>query len=272
MLKCNFNITIPRFFMSFISTAIVGVYASPSTLPLVNQYLSCAAAKKLLSSEKIQKPLYIETTKLQNFAETQSFFDKNYKPTKMKILIPEGRGKTEKLGDLFFEVFNAGTRYVEEQASIMKDAAGGKLSMDAFARKTEINELKNAHEHAELRLQCQSLKLPPDDVVDHLMHKSIEVALFAQDADCHTDIYRMDWLDSYQKAYCLNSPNDKRSCKAVKKDLCDLNQVQGLSKHNRNKVYKEQICKLFPQAHKDVKTDSLYQNYVKKNCLKQKDL
>ena len=250
-----------------VSTPISRVFASPSTLPLVHKYLSCAAAKQLLSSDAIVKPLFIEATREQNFAETQAFFDKNYKPTKIKILIPESDVQTkEGLGDLVFEIFNAHTRYVTEQASRLKAAAAGNLSMDAFARNNEISELNNAQEHAELRKKCQVLKLPPDEVVDHLKDKPLEVALFVQDTDCHTDIYRGDWIDLYQTKYCAQHPSDARSCEAKKKALCDRNQVLAMTEQNRNKIYKDRICKMFSNAHPDVKKESLYQNFVKNNC------
>ena len=255
--------------MSSVSTAISGVYVSPSVLPVFNQYLSCAAAKELLSSDNVVKPLFIEATRDQNFAETQSFFNKNYKPTKLKILIPESHLRTnEGLGDLVFEIFNAKKRFVAQQAYLMKEAAAGNLSMDAFARSTEINELNNAHEHAELRRECQALKLPPDEVVDHLKDKPREVALFAQDTDCHTDIYRADWIDLYQAAYCAQHPSDTRSCKAGKNELCDRNQLLGMPEQKRNKIYKERICRMFADAHQDVKSDFVYQKFVKNHCPK----
>ena len=255
--------------MNSVSTGVSGVFASPAILPLTNEFFSCSVAKQLLSSDDIVKPLFIAATQNQNFAETQSFFDKNYKPTKMIILIPESHLRTEAgLGDLFFEIFNAKTRFVAQQAYAMKEAASGNLSMDAFARNIEINELTNAHEHATLRKECKDLKFAADEVVDHLKDKPLEVALFAQDTDCHTDIYRSDWIDSYQTAYCARHPNDTRSCKATKNVLCDLNQLLAMPEQKRNNIYKERICTMFSDAHQDVKNDSHYQNFVRQHCPK----
>ena len=254
-----------------IPTAIPNVFASPETLPLVNQYLSCTAAKQLLSSGDIVKPLFIKATKSQNFAETQSSFNKDYKPTRIEILIPESHLKTKDgLGDLIFEIFNAKTSYVSDQAERLKAAASGHLSMDAFAKSTEISELSSAHDHAELRKQCQNLRLPSDEVVDHLKDQPLEVALFAQDVDCHMDIYRSDWIDQYQTAYCARHPSDTRSCQVRTSDLCDRNQILAMPKQKREKIYAERICKMFLNAHQDVKNHREYQNFVEKKCPKPK--
>lgn len=252
-------------------TAIPNVFASPETLSLVNQYLSCPAAKQLLSSNDIVKPLFIKATEDQNFAETASYYNKDYKPTRVEILIPKSHVKTkEGLGDLVFEIFNARTSYVSDQAARLKQAASGSLSMDAFARNTEISELSHARDHAELRKKCANLKLPPDEVVDHLKDQPIEVALFAQDVDCHTDIYRSDWIDLYQAAYCAQHPSDTRSCQTTKQALCNHNQMLAMPKQNREKAFKERICKMFPNAHQDVKNHREYRNFVEKTCPKPK--
>lgn len=254
--------------MNHISTVVPGVYATPTTSPLLDQFISCPAAKDLIFSNEVMKPLYIEPTK-QAFAETVSLFNKDYKPTKLTISIPEQNLNTkEGLSDLFFEIFNAKTRFVSEQAATLKAARAGDLSMDQFAKRYEENELKNVHEHSQLRQACRALNLPFDETTDLLKDKPLEIALFAQDIDCHTDIYRGDWLLDYQKIYCAKHPEDIRSCIAKKSDLCDMDRVLRLPQDKKQRFLKNRICRMFPNANEVVKTYTQYQKFFEKSCPK----
>lgn len=245
--------------MNYVSTPIPGVYATPSMLHLVNQFLSCPAAKTLIFSEAIFKPIFIQETK-QNIAETLSHVNTaHWKPLKMVISIPERNG----VEDLIFEIFNTKIDFINLQSRRIKEAKAGNLSMDQFARGIEIDELNHAHEHAALSSQCKMLDLPPSFVNDHL-DQPLEAMLFVEDLECHTDYYRADWIDQYQNAYCIKHPNDARSCTTQKSDLCDRNQLLALPQDEMGKVVKDRICKKFPQAHEDGKR--LFQQFVEENC------
>ncbi len=249
-----------------ISTSITGVSAASSTLPLVAQFLSCSAASKWISSSEVEKPLSIEATK-QSFAETITDFDKTYKPKKIKILIPETHlHSNEGLADLVFEIFNAGTEYVKLQGATIKKARAGDLSMDQFAKDTETNENRSNRARARLKQQCPEFQLAPSAF--ELSTEPLEILLFTQDIDCHTDFYRSDWIDLYQKAYCDKHPEEDRSCKTKKSDLCDLDQVERMPQEKKQKIYANRICKLYPQAVESVKTR--FQSLFQKHCSKKK--
>jgi len=250
--------------MNYVSTPIPGVYATPSMLHLVNQFLSCPAAKTLISSKAIFKPIFIQETK-QNIAKTLYHVNTDHwKPLKMVISIPERNG----VEDLIFEIFNTKIDFINSQSRRVKEAKAGNLSMDQFARGIEIDEFNHAHEHAALSSQCKMLDLPPSFVNDHLKDQPIESALFMEDIECHTDVYRADWIDQYQNIYCIKHPDDARSCTTKKSDLCDRNQLLVLPQDKMEQVLKDRICKKFPQAHEDGKR--MYRPFVEENCPPQK--
>ncbi len=247
--------------MNYISTAIPKVYATPSTLHLVNQYLSCPAAKKLIFSAAIFKPIFIQES-TQEFGYTDiAFNNANGKPREVVISIP----KHNEMENLIFEIFNAKIDRIHSQSRTVKEAKAGNLSMDQFARSLEMDELSHTDEHAALSRECRMFDLPYR-ANKEMQDQSVEMALFALDIECHTDTYRADWLANYRNIYCSKHPEDANSCTTKESDLCDRNQLVALQRDKYEKILKDRICMKYPQAHEDGRR--LYRQFFEKNCPK----
>lgn len=247
--------------MIAVSSCAPGVYSSPSTVSLVDQFCSCPAAAKLLASDQLMNPLFIESRDIPG-AQTEPIYDNDWNLKKITILIPLTHlHKEEALTDLAFEVFNA----QRSDSDHLKQAERGNVGMDDFARKFEELETADTHGQYALREQCaKAWKIPPEP--NELKEVDLEVDLFAQETECHTDAIRSRWIDKFQKNYCSKHPEDSRSCKVKKKDLCDLKKVQLMPETESIDFILARVCKRFPDAHENVKNHPAYRRIVAQAC------
>lgn len=247
--------------MVTVSSCAPEVYSSPSTVSLVDQFCSCPAAAKLLASDQLIKPLFIESRDIPG-AKTSSDYDNYWNLKKITILIPLSHlHKEEALTDLAFEVFNA----QRSDSDLLKQAERGNMGMDDFARKLEELEMAETHGHYALREQCaKAWKIPAEP--NELKDLDLEVTRFAQETECHTDAIRSRWIDKFQKNYCSKHPEDSRSCKMKKKDLCDSKKVQLMPEAESMDFIFARVCKMFPDAHENVKNHPVYRRIVEQAC------
>lgn len=185
------------------------------------------------------------------------------------ILIPEKLlQSTKALLDLAFEIFN--TQRSSSGLDLQKQAELGNVGMDSYARKREERETADTQEHHKLIKQCaKSWKLSPKTLEESFLkeNENLEVDLFKQEYVCHTDRYRQEWIDMFQKIYCNKHPDDfGRSCKTKKKDLCDQDKLLRMSLSERSEFAFKRACKLFPQAHENVKNDPATRKMIQREC------
>lgn len=249
--------------ISLVSTPVYGIFATQDTALLVETFLSCSVASRLLNSEQFIKPMIIESSNLP-FAKTLIGYIEN--SLVAKIEIPEKiLRKTKALEDLAFEIFNTqpSSNEVNQAAEL------GNVGMDSYARQIEEQEYLRTLQHHKLISQCsKAWKLPPERVKHntYIENRGWELNFFNQEYGCHTDYYRKKWIELYQKNYCKNQPDDTRSCMTNKADLCDFEKVQKLSPWESSAFLDKRICKLFPQAHEKVKNDPDIRMIIQENC------
>ncbi len=251
-----------------ISTSAAGVYAkSEEAFLLAERFFSCPPALKLLDSERFIKPIFIDA---QNIPAARSYVDyerSTYNPDSAEILIPKKHlQSTKSLLDLAFEIFNT----QRSSTGLYKQAELGNVGMDSYARQKEERETADTQEHHKLIKQCaKPWKLSPKTLEEYPLkeNENLEAALFRDEYTCHTDRYRQEWIDLFQKIYCDKHPDDfGRSCKTKKKDLCDQDKLLSMSLSKRSEFAFKRACKLFPQAHEDVKNDPDTRKMIQREC------
>jgi hypothetical protein len=234
---------------------------------LAERFFSCRTALKLLDSERFIKPLFIDA---QNIPGARSYVDyekSTYNPNSAEIVIPEKQLQSATaLRDLAFEIFNTQS----SSPSLYKQAELGNVGMDAYARQREEQETADTQEHHKLIKQCaKQWKLSPKTLEEYSLkeNENLEVVLFRDEYVCHTDRYRQEWIDRFQKIYCDKHPDDfGRSCKTKKKDLCDQDKLLSMSLSKRSEFAFKRACKLFPQAHENVKNDPDTRKMIQREC------
>ena len=126
-------------------TSVLNVFATEEAFPLAKRFLSCPAAVKLVQSERIIKPLFIDIQKLSE-AQTSIARYESGNPKEAWIVIPKDLQMTQGLHTLAFEIFHA------------------QPSKSLFSRQLEKQELS---EYSELIKQCENhwMKKPPGEAL-----------------------------------------------------------------------------------------------------------
>jgi hypothetical protein len=249
-----------------VSTSVPGVYASTDAFSLAERFFSCPAAAKRLDSEEFIKPILIDSQNIPGPKSDIDYDKSNYNPKRATILIPEKHlPSTKALTGLAFEIFNI----KKSAANLNKQANLGDMGMDSFAMQKEDEETRDAKEHFKLIKQCaKPWKLSPKEVEEYMgdYNVSLEVTRFRDEIMCHTDRYRQQWIDLFQKNYCKKHPSDSRSCETKKKDLCDHDQLISMSRSKQLDIAGKRACKMLPQADESVKKDPFIRGLLQEAC------
>jgi hypothetical protein len=133
----------------------------------------------------------------------------------------------------------------------------------------ENDEMSDTKDQSKLIKECGNhWNMSPEEIEQHTQFENQhpEVTLFIQEFDCHTDGYRQQWVENFQKPYCAKHPEDTRSCNTKKEDLCSTEMLNSMSNKEREVFFKRRICKLFPEAHVAVKNDPRIRKIVEEKC------
>jgi hypothetical protein len=238
------------------------VFTTTRAVGLTTSFFACSEAKTLLNSSRFIKPLFIDIDLEFKGGRTQVDYDENGKPF-AQIGISNRLGRVSALKLLAIEIFNAHYSYLHPNLEMK--------NMDTYARRIEEIEYENTKPHFALIKQCgKTWRLSKKELEQYeraeLAHSQPEFHFFHQEIACHTDYYRRQWIDDYQKIYCEKHPEDSRSCEAKKDDFCDLEVFRSLPIFEQDKIEMEKTCKAFPEAHATVKTHPDILASILENC------
>jgi hypothetical protein len=242
------------------------VFTRKRAAGLIRAIFACPEAKTLLNSSRIVKPLLIDVDPELSSGVTEVDFGSDGIPFAIIWISEKFLGTTSALKLLAFEIFNA------QHSSLKKyKAKMGDIGMDSYARQLEELEYANTFPSYALIRKCGkawqlSEKELEENEQSELHHSQPEVHFFMQETSCHTDHYRRQWIDEYQKIYCKKHPEDSRSCEAKMTDFCELNAFRSMPLLEQIEIVLENTCKAFPEAHATVKNDPGILNSVSKKC------
>jgi hypothetical protein len=189
--------------------------------------------------------------------------DDTRKIERKMINIPEQRTSEGRITGLAFEVFNClGLNNAHNIISRAKT-----ISMDLFAREMELQESGQTKGYVPLLQNCQKEWGVDQKRIDtKILHKdwNEEDELIQQEIQCHTDIYRLQWIKLYQDTYCNNNSEDLRSCKTKPHQLCDAEKLSRIDKKEKSKIVSQRFCALFPLFSEQAKKTLM--ELVQKTC------
>lgn len=252
--------------LSVYPTSIPQVYANTlDAVSLVDQFCSCALAKKLLSTSQKVRPLVVELSDQVFGAFTKVLNHDEPGQIKSIITIPANQLVKESIADLAFELFNAAQR--PQVQKIIQQAEQGEIGMDAYALSMENLEDKTSQMSDKLIERCKTeWKIP----IRYPFAADVVYNRFLQEASCHADFHRQKWIEQHQDAYCIRHPQDTRSCGSdVKENLCNYQSMLKLQRELPdlyNKVMKQRICDLFPVSDETTKSNSQVVEKIREIC------
>lgn len=250
-----------------LTTPVPHVFATWKAYSLAERFFSCPHAAKLVQSKRFIKPILIDIQNIPG-AETRIHWESNFSPSAAQILIPEKYLQTTKvLRTLAYEIFNAQGNV--QGTSLYQQASLGTLGIDSYARQSEEHELAKTQEHFELIKQCGNhWKMSPEELKTYTSYENQhpEMYLFIQEIACHTDFFRKEWVKKFQKIYCDKHPSDSHSCETKMTDLCNLDMLRTMPVAEKAAFLRERICKLFQEAHVQVKNDPSIRAAMQAKC------
>ncbi|MGI0060134.1 MAG: hypothetical protein ACREBJ_10255, partial [Nitrosotalea sp.] len=123
----------------------------------------------------------------------------------------------------------------------------GSVGIDDHVRECAAQAFQNAQDTEFLSKQCVPyFKLE----LGTLAFKDFEQYLWDSEMECTADRLRSHWIDFYQATYCKKHPEDLRSCRIQKKDLCDLSKI---TPDTLLPFLRRRICEKLPSAPQVVK-------------------
>ncbi len=202
-------------------------------ISLVEQFCACPSAQKVLREISAKIVVLVG-----DFPHNRISFNRE-----MEIQIPQKMMKTgEALPSLIWEIFNA--KVVPRFQAIQGRAEQGHMGVNDYARRMETAEFQSKIGADGLVKTCDSfyrMKPAPGS-------PDLDFSLWNHEINCHTDKIRERWIDQYQKRYCKNHPNDRKSCQVKKKDLCDFYAFQKLSLSEQTFQVQTRTCEKLPGA------------------------
>jgi hypothetical protein len=238
------------------------------SVQLMENFCACSEAKDVIASFTQNVSVEVEVSNISRATTIRDYakgLSGNLFLVKALIKIPEHPQYSSRIRDLAFEVFNTGNKTSEALILAQK----GELSMDLYAQKKEIDEFKSTKIHVQLLQKCQNIWELDQSRINILKnYNNFEEAddLNAQEIECHTDTYRMEWIELYQEEYCTKYPEDSRSCQARIEQFCDYYKLYEMPKEERMQIIMKRLCALFSKFSSNAK--KFYAFNVKKFCPK----
>jgi uncharacterized protein YciW len=236
------------------------------SVQLMEKFCACSEAKDVIASFTQYVPVEVEvsnTSRATTFRHHAKGLFGDLFLVRALIKIPEHPENSSRIHDLAFEVYN--TEDKTSEALIL--AQNGELSMDLYAQKTELSEFKSTKRHVQLLQNCQNIwELDQSRINIFQNYHNLEEAdvLNAQEIECHTDTYRIEWIKFEQKKYCIKHPEDSRSCQARLDQFCDYYKLHEKPREERKEIIMKRLCALFSKFSSNAK--ELYESNVKKFC------
>ncbi|HEV8053045.1 MAG TPA: hypothetical protein VGP47_11175 [Parachlamydiaceae bacterium] len=198
--------------------------------------------------KQINVPLTIAiNSKLKHSALMLPGYTPDFQLKAAKIKLSDKINEEPLITRLAFEISNV--IEASKLTSFMRSTRNGDIGMDEYAAEIELSEINSKKNTYTAQLKCGKHADFEPSVLSHAMNKlSFEEHLWYQDVECHTDIYRTQWVKEFQKNYCLKNPRDVKSCQTSLKDLCDIYALNKMSKVNHLNMIHKRICERFSTA------------------------
>jgi hypothetical protein len=232
---------------------------------LMEQFCSCPEAKIAVDAFTKTAPIEVEVGDISlaiSIQRSKSDAFGQFFLEKSMIKIPEHETNSTRLNDLAFEIFN--TQQNEQYDNFCALAETGKIGMDLFALQTELDEfnsLKNGY--VPLIQKCQAKWKLDSEAIEEMNHYNLvdeKDHLIIQEIECHTDMYRIQWIINFKERYCKEHPEDLRSCETQLEQLCDSYEMTAVDEE----ISTMRACTLFSEFSE--KGKKLYEDIVKKYC------
>jgi hypothetical protein len=229
---------------------------------LMEKFCECPQAKNLIKLQTI--PLGVTVgdfslpTTVSDGVRKRSLED-------VFIYIPKSSTDKKKVTELAFELFNS----IGLKNIIDIHVRANTLSMDLFAREVELQEQRLHKGYLQLLQNCQKKWRVDQEVIDTekaLQMLNDEDKLIAEDIACHTDTYRLQWINLYQPDYCKDHQEDLRSCSAKPEQLCHADKMQQMPEEQAEQIRLQRLCALFSKFSEHAK--KLFTPKVKQICPK----
>lgn len=171
------------------------------------------------------------------------------------IAIPVKEMKTsEAVQSLAYEVFNYGN--LEKYSKLDWLSAKGQVGIDKHAHTHEVIEIETQLALESVLHKCSKVwDIEPKDMKETETYNKLshEAKVWIQEAQCHADAIRANWIDKIQERYCKIQPEDLRSCMLTKDQLCDYDAVQRLPDVQKSLFQVKRVCRAISTAPQEVK-------------------
>ena len=210
----------------------------PFAHTLVNSFCMCPSARAVLADIGNKVSISVQTA---DFPHHRFAFDDTSNQADIQIPAKNLRN-TEALSNLAFEIFNA--KGVPNFQKLYNRAKEGNIGIEEYSKKFEIQEFESKKGYDALIKKCVPFfKIKPEPGTPDL-----EFQLWNHEINCHTDKIRERWIVAFQKNYCQKHPNDLKSCKIKKQDLCDFYKLHQLPEIERKIFITQRIFEKLPFA------------------------
>ena len=189
---------------------------------LMDKFCSCPVAKAVIDALAVPVEVEVGSKRIAVTFRQQE----NGIYAKAAIKIPIKADNSTKINNLAYEIFNT---QKDNQEDLLALVLKGEIGMDHYALKKELHEANFIKKYVDLIQKCQEKwELDPEMLsgMREFVQLELEDQLMSQEAECHTDMYRLHWLDTFKGLYCQKHPNDFLSCKIKREELCDIYKLQ----------------------------------------------